>query len=429
MPEDPVSNPNASPEPDENPDQRSSFPYSPIPHCLIAGAGIGGLTAALMLAEAGWRITLVDRETTLQEVGAGLQLSPNATRLLADIGIVDDLDDIAVEPSSLHIRRGEDGKAVATAELGKKAARQFGAPFLAVHRADLQRALLKRVETHPAIELHLGLQLTDIREAEASIIGLFERENGEAIRIEADLLIGSDGLWSKARPLAGLPSPIRYSGKTAWRTLIPREQAPLFAREADINLWMGHNAHLVHYPVCGGREINVVAIVEDDWREEGWSAPGNPEILAGVFRHWSLKPRDLVAAADHWKRWALVDRAPETRWSRARMTLLGDAAHPMMPFLAQGASQAIEDGATLASLLRSAGKEAPALQAALRRYDALRIPRTARIQNEARKQGRIYHFAGLRARFRDTALSLLPGDTLLQRYGWIFTHDARIKEI
>jgi salicylate hydroxylase len=409
MPEDP--------EPDA---QRESG----APHALIAGAGIGGLMAALTLAEAGWRVTLADREPRLQEVGAGLQLAPNATRLLGPLGILDALDDLAVEPAALCIRNGETGDRLSRTPLGASAAARFGAPFLVVHRADLQRALLRRAEANPAITIRLGLALVDLRESGEAVTGLFEDGAGAALPIAADLLVAADGLWSRGRRIAGLPGPSRYSGKTAWRTLVPRAQAPIFAREAEVNLWLGAGVHVVHYPVCGGEFVNLVAIIEDEWREEGWSAPGNPDVITSRMRGLAPRLRDLAGAAEHWNRWALLDRPPESRWSRGRMTLLGDAAHPMLPFLAQGASQAIEDAAALAALL-PATRDGTRIAAALRRYDALRIPRTARIQAEARRQGTIYHLSGLGGRARDTALRLLPGTLLLRRYAWVFAHDAR----
>lgn len=389
-------------------------------HALIAGAGIGGLVAALLLAREGWRVTLCDREPLLHEAGAGLQLSPNATRLLDQLGVIDDLDGIAVEPSALRIWSGASGHKLSRTRLGATAHQRFGAPFLVVHRADLQNALSRRAAAESLITLRLGLKLVDLREGDDAITGMFENADGLPERITADLLIGADGIWSRARALAGLPAPTHYSGKTAWRTLIPREQAPIFAREAEVNLWLAPGAHLVHYPVCGGREINVVAIIEDAWHEEGWSAPGDPDVLTARFLGWNRRARELVGAAETWKRWALCDRAPESRWSRSRMTLLGDAAHPMMPFLAQGAGQAIEDGAALAARLGAPPHSGPAIAQALKAYEAARIPRTARIQREARRQSRIYHLGGITAQMRDAAIRLLPGDLLLSRYAWIF---------
>lgn len=396
-------------------------------HAIIAGAGIGGLSAALFLAKAGWRVTLADREAALQEVGAGLQLAPNATRLLADIGIVEDLDQFAVEPMGLTVRRGEDATVLTRTPFGPEAEARYGAPFLVAHRADLQRVLLRRAEAEPAIDIQLGLTFADIREEDAGITALFETETGETRRITGDLVIGADGIWSRARRVAGLPGPSRYSGKTAWRTLVARAQAPIFAREPEVNLWLGHGAHLVHYPVCGGEMINIVLIIDDDWREEGWSAPGNPDIATSRVRDWAPRARELVAAAPSWNRWALLERPAESRWSRARMTLLGDAAHPMLPFLAQGASQAIEDGAALAAILPPT-REGSVIAAGLRRYDSLRIPRTARVQREASRQGRIYHLSGLGGRMRDMALGLMPTSFLLQRFDWLFAHDARQAE-
>jgi salicylate hydroxylase len=391
-------------------------------HALIVGAGIGGLAAALFLVRAGWRVTLAERETALHEVGAGLQLSPNATRLLVRLGLMADFTDLAVRPQEMVVRR-HDGRVLARPVLGKAAEALFGAPFLVIHRGDLQKILRQRAEKTAGIEIHLGLRLADLRETPEDVTGIFESAEGTETRITADLLVGADGLWSRVRPLSGLPHPSLPQGKTAWRGLIPREAAPIFAREAKVNLWLGPNAHLVHYPVSGGEAVNVVAIIDEAWLEEGWNAPGDPDVMARLFTRWGEDARALIAASPGWNRWALIDRAPESRWSRGRITLLGDAAHAMLPFLAQGASQAIEDGASLAAHLGAAGAGS-SLAAALAHYDRARISRSARVQSSARAQGRIYHLAGPLAAARDATLRLLPRNAVLQRYGWIYDHDA-----
>lgn len=390
-------------------------------HALIVGAGIGGLATALFLVRAGWRVTLAEREAALHEVGAGLQLSPNATRLLARLGMMADFTDLAVRPQEMVVRR-HDGQVLARPVLGKPAEQRFCAPFLVIHRGDLQKVLRQRAEKAPGIEFRLGHRVTDLRETDSEVTGIFDTASGEK-QITADLLIGADGLWSRVRPLSGLSQASQPQEKTAWRGLIPREAAPIFAREAKVNLWLGPNAHLVHYPVSGGEAVNVVAIIDETWLEEGWNAPGDPDVLLRLFTNWGADARDLVAASPGWNRWALLDRAPESRWSRGRITLIGDAAHAMLPFLAQGASQAIEDGASLAAHLGAAGSGSSLAQA-LRLYDRARITRTARVQSGARSQGRIFHLSGPLALARDMALRLLPRNAALERFAWIYGHDA-----
>ena len=390
-------------------------------HALIIGAGIGGLSAALFLARSGWRISLADRDAPPRETGAGLQLSPNATRLFDRLGLLPALADCSVRPDDLLIRNAG-GRVLARSALGDQAEARFGAPFLVIHRGSLHKILLNAAISDPSITLLAGYTLTDLRETENAATGIFDTGSGET-RIEADLLVGADGLWSRVRPLTGLPQPSLPQGKTAWRALVPASDAPTFAREARVNLWLGSRAHLVHYPVDGGRAINIVAIIEEDWQGEGWSKPGNPAVLEHRLTDWHADARALIASSPRWNRWALMDRAPENRWSRRCVTLLGDAAHPMLPFLAQGASQAIEDAACLAQSLGKPANARP-IAASLAAYDKARLSRTARVQRMARQQGSIYHLSGPMALARDLTLRVLPAGTLLDRYAWIYGHDA-----
>lgn len=390
-------------------------------HCLIAGAGIGGLTLAILLSEAGHRVSLIERETRLAETGAGIQLAPNATRLLARIGLLEALAPFALAPEYLALRRAANAEILARNRLGATAQARFGAPFLVVHRADLQRVLLERLEACPNVRLHLGVRLQDFTQDGAGIRAICTRETGEEESFAADLLIGADGLWSRARQLAGLPGPLIAAGKIAWRTLIERDAAPDFALAPELQLWLGPKAHLVHYPLRGGAVINLVAIIDGAWREAGWSAPGDGAEIAARFAHWDTRARKLIAAASGWQRWALFDRAPEPRWSRERLTLLGDAAHPMLPFLAQGAAQAIEDAFALAAVLGPAGNGGPSsVAAALGQYETARRARSARVQHQSRQQGRIYHLGGPLARLRDLALAILPENAALDRYAWLY---------
>ncbi|CAN1506036.1 UbiH 2-polyprenyl-6-methoxyphenol hydroxylase and related FAD-dependent oxidoreductases [Rhabdaerophilaceae bacterium] len=388
---------------------------------LVVGAGIGGLCAALFLARKGWRVTLAERDDPPREAGAGLQLSPNATLLVDRLNLMPAILASAVKPKSLLIRAAT-GSELAQTPLGEFAETRFGAPFLVVHRGAFHAILRQAAEANSAIQLLAGHRLIELRETASTATGLFETAHGET-RLEAALLVGADGVWSRVRPLIGLPQPSIPARKTAWRTLLPAHDVPGFARRLQVNLWLGRNAHLVHYPVNGGRDINVVAIIDEDWRSEGWSEPGEPTSLNKRFDEWHGDARALVGASRVWTRWALVDRAPEHRWSRQRITLLGDAAHPMMPFLAQGASQAIEDAACLAHSLGEARTDA-SLSSQLAHYDRARLARTARIQGLAREQGTIYHLGGPLAVARNLALQLLPGRSLLERHAWIYAHDA-----
>ncbi len=383
---------------------------------IVAGAGIGGLAAALALAQRGFEVTLIEAAHRLEEVGAGLQLSPNAARVLVALGIEARLKPHVVVPEHLAVRNARSGRMLAQAVLGASVARRYGAPYWVIHRGDLQTALCEAVAATPGIALQLGTRVE----------GFAAKDGGVAVSTspgsqprEAHALIAADGLWSTLRQRLGHRAAPRSAGHTAWRTLIPVDAAPKSFALPAVNLWLGHDAHLVHYPVKAGRMINVVAIVCDDWREPGWTTPGATRELLDRFpaAHWHASARDLLAAATHWQKWALFDCEPLGAWGNGPATLLGDAAHPMLPYLAQGAAMAIEDAAVLAACLGRSPDDAPS---ALRAYEAMRLPRTARVQRSARRNGSVYHMSGAAAAVRSLALMAMGGDRLISRYDWLY---------
>lgn len=395
-------------------------------HALIAGAGIGGLTAALCLARAGFRISLFERANVLEEAGAGLQISPNASGILRDLGVLARLAGAALAPEALRIRRARDGATLQLLPLAD-ATKRWGAPYFLVHRGDLQKALLDQIGEDETISLERGTEIAGFASGDKDIqvVGL---RGALRASYRGDCLIGADGLRSFIRerlealgpaplPKPGLPAKARY---VAWRALIDADKvAPIFRRPENV-IWLGPKAHLVHYPLRGGSVINVVAVVEEDftidWRAEFWSQPGERSEIAARFSAWHEEARTLLGAAPDWRKWPLVDLDPLPRWTNGRLALLGDAAHPMLPFLAQGAAQAIEDAATLGAMLSPDQPIAPCLAA----YAAARRPRANRVQAASRRQGRINHLAGPMAFLRDLALEKSGADRVLRHYDWLY---------
>jgi len=350
---------------------------------VLVGAGIGGLTAALSMP-AGVRVTLVEQAETLREAGAGLQLSPNATRVLHGLGLEPALAAVAFEPRAAEVRAAADGRLLLRQPLGQTARARWGAPYLHVHRADLQALLLEAVLSRPGVELRTGARLAGVEQDSDSATAVLE--TGE--RLAADALIGCDGLRSQVRAhLWGEDRP-RYTGHTAWRGTVDAARLPPGLVAPVAAVWAGPGRHFVHYYVAGGSRVNFVGVVErDEGAAESWTARGDPAELARDFAGWPDPVRAIVAAAVDPLRWALYDRAPSTVWSRGRVSLLGDAAHPMPPFMAQGAAMAIEDAQALGRAL--AGSQT--VEAALRRYEAERRPRTLRVQAASRRNGALFH--------------------------------------
>jgi salicylate hydroxylase len=386
------------------------------PHAVIAGAGIGGLCTALCLARVGWRVSLYEKAKALDETGAGLQLSPNASTILRKLGVLERLAPFALAPEAIRIRRARDGATLALMPLDGAEAR-WGAPYLVVHRADLQRALLETVAHQGTIRLQTG----------AAVAGFASGKEGVAVaiaqgavrqKVAGDCLIGADGLRSFVRQRLHA-DPLRFSGRTAWRAIVAAARVPAAMRGQETNLWLGCKAHLVHYPLCGGAVVNVVAIVDEDFRpggEDFWSSPGEPSFLEARFSRWDEAARNLLRAAPEWRKWPLADRNPIASFVSGRIALTGDAAHPMLPFLAQGAAQAIEDAGVLGEVL-TPGQD---IEAGLRAYQEMRPPRATRVQKESRRQATIYHLGGPAAFLRDAALRALGPEKMLARYDWLY---------
>jgi salicylate hydroxylase len=386
---------------------------------MIAGGGIGGLTAALAIAQQGFRVAVYDQAERLDEVGAGIQLSPNASRVLIGLGLGEQLKPLVVAPNELRVLNAQTARVLAKAPLGASIEARHGAPYWVIHRGDLQSALLAAVRAHPDIALRLGTRVDDFA-IHPNGVTIATITSGAPTEERGIALVGADGLWSSLRKRLGDARPPHFARHTAWRALVPAENVVADLREPVVNLVLGRNAHLVHYPVRNGQLINVVAIIRDDWTGANWSEPGLREELMERFPAgmWPPLARSLLLAAPAtWRKWALSDRPPITRWGRGPVTLLGDAAHPMLPYLAQGAAMAIEDAAVLAARLAEAGED---VAGAMRRYEQARRRRTARAQRAARRNGTAYHMGGAEAFLRTLAMLAMGGKRLITRYDWLY---------
>ena len=391
---------------------------TPRPTIIIAGAGIGGLTASLALAARGYRIIVLEQAERLEEAGAGLQLSPNASRVLIGLGLGPRIAARATVPDAVSIMSGPRGLELSRLPLGDANVSSADAPYWVVHRADLQAALAAQVGENADIELRLGCPFKDVTRHEGGVV--IGSGDGPSYRQEqAAALIGADGIWSHVRRQLFPDVKPSFSGLIAWRGTIDAARVSTDRTPRGVQLWMGANAHLVIYPISDGRQLNVVAITSGQWREPGWSAPADTSEVMAQFTspQWSEAAREMVGAVPQWRKWALFTLPEQTGWTSGATALLGDAAHAMLPFAAQGAGMAIEDAAVLASCLAGQPADIPA---ALQRYAHLRQPRVTRIQRTARQNGRIYHLSGPLAAARDLVIRAMGARRLQARQNWIY---------
>jgi salicylate hydroxylase len=380
---------------------------------LIAGGGIGGLGLALALAGHGLASSVLEARAELAEAGAGIQIGPNGVHILRAIAVAERLAPLAGVPRAILVNHATSGRHLAELPLGAWIAHRHGAPYWTAHRADLHAALLEAARENGLVEIVPGFAIETF---DVTGTGVTARSSDARTRSGA-ALIGADGLWSAVRERLIGPSVHAFAGKTATRTVIAASAMPALVDPGATGVWLAPDAHVVHYPVRAGAEIALVVICDEGWREPGWSGPADRAALLARMRGAAPALTAVLEAGEVWHKWALFDPQPLAAWSRGPVTLLGDAAHPILPFLAQGGVMALEDGLTLAREL-AASPDDPAT--ACQRYERARRKRTARVQAASRRNGQIYHLAGAAAIARDLALGALPGRTVMSQLDWLY---------
>ena len=383
----------------------------------IIGGGIGGIAAALSLLRAGVDVHVYERAKTLSEVGAGIQVSPNASRILHRLGLAGALSNMGVKPLAIHQRRWDDGRTLLRTPLAEAMEAAFGFPHYQMHRADLLNTLACAL---PAERLHIGHRFTALVDHGDHVEATFE--NG--MHISVDALVGADGIHSTVRHALFGPEKPHFTGCVAYRGLVPADRLTHLDLEVTTQVWMGPGKHFVHYYVQNRRLVNFVAAIEQDtWTRESWTDRGEVADWLAAHEGWHPQVRAIIGAADETFILALFDRKPMKHWSAGRVTLLGDACHAMLPFMAQGAAQAIEDGAALAACLsQTAARDVPE---ALRRYEALRLPRASRVQGLSEVNKTRFHLPdGPAQQARDAEMARGTTDWSLKAVASLYGYDA-----
>jgi salicylate hydroxylase len=383
---------------------------------IVAGAGIGGLSAAIALSKADYRVLVLERAAALGETGAGLQLTPNATRALRELGVLEKIRPLAIAPQALAICDARRGHEIVRADL-RGIEERYGSPWLTIARSDLHRVLVETAADHPDVEIKTGMEAVDFADHSRGVT--VSVRHGQDSREEMGAaLIGADGLRSNIRARLHGKTPPRFQKVSAWRASVPAKLLPDALTEPAVRLWFAQTGHVIHYPIAGGERINLVLIFADE-RGGKDGEELSAKDLPPECERWAEPLQNLLKAAPSFRRWPLYDRPSLPAWGKGHATLLGDAAHPMLPFAAQGAAAAIEDAVVLARHLKGAEDLAPRLRA----YEKARASRTARMQTLAIENGRAYHVSPIKRIVRDLLLPRM-GARLISRGDWIYKYRA-----
>jgi salicylate hydroxylase len=380
---------------------------------IVVGGGIGGLVTAYALARKGFAVRVLEQAPEFKELGAGIQLGPNIFRALDKLGLKDAILADAWVPAGMEMRDAITGERVTQIRLGDAAEKRFHQPYAVTHRSDIHAAYLRACEGNNLVSLETNQKVDAIRDAGDHVVAILA--NGDEVKGRA--LIGCDGLWSKVREtIIGDGAP-RVSGHIAYRAVLQKSEVPEDLWREDIILWAGPRTHFVHYPLRRGELYNLVAVFHSDHYEEGWNLEGDASVLMDHFKGERPEVMRLLEKIETWRYWVLCDREPIKNWTKGRITLLGDAAHPMLQYLAQGACMATEDAVCLADKVAEQPNDLPA---AFHAYQQARYLRTGRVQIMSRVYGHFYHARGVEAELRNIMLGSRTQEDALEGIDWLY---------
>ena len=386
------------------------------PPVLIVGGGIGGLATALALAQKGLRAQVLEQAPEFKEVGAGIQLGPNVFRMFDVLGLTEAVSRFAVFPENLIMLDAISGEEVTRVPLDGRFRAKFAHPYALIYRPDLLSVLLEACRKSDLIALHTSQKIVAADERGDRVVA--RTDSGRTY--EGSALIGADGLWSTIRQLIVGDGKPQVAGHITYRAVLPTSEVPEHLRRWSMTFWAGEKVHFVIYPLRGGDLYNLVAVFHSNRYEEGWDSFGDPAELHERFAKTCEPVRALLGKIESWRMWVLCDRPPVKNWSKGRMTLIGDAAHPMLQYLAQGACMAIEDALCLADRVETAQGD---FTAAFQQYQAARYLRTGRVQIMARVYGEFYHASGVARELRNMMLSARTPEQSFEAVEWLYGED------